>query len=142
MAGKAISIRLPEELLEWGAAYAKERGTDRTALFESAIEAFRRDCETGVPELRALARRQSTVSDSRGVGDCPDRPGELGHIWGSAKDDERRSCRFCGRPGRDNVKKGEAGGFFGGATAERVELFSRLRAPDSAKGIKPKEKAS
>jgi hypothetical protein len=148
MATPMRSLRLADELWEWLASEAKRLDTDRTKLIERVLDRYRDSGEAAVAELRAMTLRQSGPSASealaalQGVGDCPDRPGELGHIWKSAKDDERRSCRFCGRPGRDNLKKDESGGFFAEATGERVELFSRLRTPDSAKGIKPKEKAS
>jgi predicted transcriptional regulator len=157
MGSKVLSLRVPEELAAWADEYAKERGVTRQALLEAAIESYRADARTGVPELRDMAKRQAYTPSApealaalQGVGDCPERPGELGHIWKSAKEDDRRSCRFCGRPGRDNLvrrdEKGnlrpDKGGFLGEATKERSELFSRLRTPDSAKGIKPKERAS
>jgi predicted transcriptional regulator len=149
MASKSVTVRLDEGLLEWADRVAAERGATRTDVLAAAVAAYREESEAGVPELRDMAKRQAYAPSApealaalQGVGDCPERPGELGHIWKSAKEDDRRSCRFCGRPGRDNLKRGDTGGFFGEATAERSELFSRLRTPDSAKGIKPKERAS
>jgi hypothetical protein len=62
------------------------------------------------------------VSADIGVGDCPNRPDGFGHVWRSARDDSRRSCKFCGRPGRDNTPIGgvhDTGGFFAEATASR-----------------------
>jgi hypothetical protein len=64
-----------------------------------------------------------------GVGDCPERPEGFGHIWKSWMDDPRKSCRFCGRPGRDNKELNESGGYFAEATAARGERFSGLKAP-------------
>lgn len=156
MAKQSVTVRLDEGLLQWADEYAKKQGATRTDLLASAIESFRADCEAGVPEIRDMAKRQAyaptapeALAALQGVGDCPDRPGELGHIWKSAKEDDRRSCRFCGMPGRDNLarrdEKGnlrpDAGGFFGKATAERSEMFRKLRTPDSAKGIKSKERS-
>jgi predicted transcriptional regulator len=137
MGAKMVSLRLDEELLEWADAYAKERGVSRTALLESALASFRVDAESGVPELREAARRQSSVEDDRGVGDCPERPDGFGHVWSSAKVDSSRPCRFCGALGRG--RRNERGevvepGFFEGATSERALLYARLRAPESAHG--------
>lgn len=70
----------------------------------------------------------------RGVGDCPKRDDGLGHVWSKWFDDPRKSCTFCGRPGRDNVTLGETGGFFAEATHARMEVFDRLVAPASSHG--------
>jgi predicted transcriptional regulator len=154
MASKSVTVRLDEGLLAWADRVAAEQGATRTDVLAAAVAAFREESEAGMPELREMAKRQAYVPSApealaalQGVGDCPDRPGELGHIWKSAKEDDRRSCRFCGMPGRDNLARRDAkgnlrpdeGGFFAQATAERVELFSRMRTPDSARGIKAKE---
>ena len=121
-------MRVDDELAAWADEYAASRGVSRTALLESAIVSFRGDCEAGVPELRARARAQSQVREpEQGVGDCPRREGGLGHVW-SRSDLERRPCVFCGVPGRG------PGGFLDRATADRAELFARLRAPQSVKG--------
>lgn len=64
-----------------------------------------------------------------GVGDCPDRADGLGHVFKSWRVDPRRSCEFCGRPGRDNFYLGESGGYFAEATGARTGVFSGLRAP-------------
>jgi len=135
-----VSLRLPEELLVWATEYAEARGVSRTELLASALVSFREDCESGVPELRQAARASSSVRrpDGEGVGDCPDRPGELGHVWLPASEDGRRPCRFCGTPGRGDAVSREEG-FFEQATKSRAELFATLRAPDSAFGRK-KEK--
>jgi hypothetical protein len=134
---KVLSLRVPDDLAEWAEGYAKERGVTRQALIEGALVSFREDCEAGVPELRAAARRQSSVADDRGVGDCPERPDGFGHVWSSAKVDSTRPCRFCGALGRG--RRNERGevvepGFFEGATSERALLYARLRAPESAHG--------
>lgn len=137
MATKVLSLRVPAELAEWADGYAKSRGVTRQALCEQALQSFRLDCETGVPELRAAARRQAALdvqdADVVGVGDCPKRPGSLGHVWRAPSEDSRRRCRFCDLPGRGDASRGE-GGFFEDATAERSALFSLLRAPASSHG--------
>jgi hypothetical protein len=63
------------------------------------------------------------VSEEVGVGDCPKRADGLGHVWASWKVDPRKSCVHCGRPGRDNLRNGESGGYFAAATAQRRELI-------------------
>lgn len=67
--------------------------------------------------------------EDRGVGNCPKRPEGFGHVWKSWRVDPRKSCEFCGRPGRDNLKLGESGGFFAEATDARYEVFASLAAP-------------
>jgi hypothetical protein len=62
-----------------------------------------------------------------GVGVCPKRDEGLGHVWESWRVDPRKPCVFCGRPGRDNVFKGESGGFFAEATAARSASFQALK---------------
>lgn len=62
-----------------------------------------------------------------GVGECPKRAEGLGHVWVSWRADPRRSCEFCGRPGRDG--KDETGGYFGQVTGGRVDFFSGMKAP-------------
>lgn len=77
------------------------------------------------------------MSAEIGVGQCPKRGEGLGHVWAGTNPANgggpRNPCRFCGRPGRDNVFAGESGGFFAEATAARSELFSGLRSPASVK---------
>lgn len=71
------------------------------------------------------------MSDDRGVGDCPNRPDGYGHSWRSWRDDSRRSCSFCGRPGRDDTPLGgvhTTGGYFAMATAGRSEMVGGLNA--------------
>jgi hypothetical protein len=66
-----------------------------------------------------------------GVGDCPQRPEGFGHIWKSWRVDSRKSCEFCGRPGRDNSPLGgplDSGGFFAEATGSRSMLIGVLNA--------------
>jgi hypothetical protein len=82
------------------------------------------------------------VNAEIGVGDCPERPEGFGHIWKSWRDDSRKSCRFCGRPGRDNSPidgPKETGGYFAMATAGRTEIFSGLKAPMSSGDGKVKD---
>jgi hypothetical protein len=79
------------------------------------------------------------VSEPLGVGDCPKRPEGFGHIWKSWKVDPRKSCEFCGRPGRDNLLLGESGGFFAEATDARYEVFAGLAAPMQSGTGKPRE---
>lgn len=62
-----------------------------------------------------------------GVGVCPERGEGLGHVWASWRVDPRKSCVFCARPGRENVFKGESGGFFAEATAARAGVFQGLK---------------
>lgn len=121
---KMVSLRLDEGLLEWADAYAKERGVSRSDLLSEGLRSFREDCLSGVPELRKAAK---VVIEPNGSGVCP--KSDSGHRWSN---DSRRSCRHCGRPGRDNV--GEEGGFFAEATMARAELFSGLRFPMSSNG--------
>ena len=133
MAKQTVTVRLDEELVQWADGYAKERGSTRTDLLASAIESFRKDCESGVPELRQAAREQAGLRHSdRGVGDCQDRLAGLGHVWESAKENRSRPCVFCGKPGAEFLQE---------ASAARSALFARLKTPDSAKGIKPKDRA-
>lgn len=71
------------------------------------------------------------VSELQGAGDCPKRPGTLGHIWQSWKVNSRKPCEFCGTPGRDNRPIGQepdTGGFFARATAARTEMIGNLNA--------------
>ncbi len=132
MAKVPVAVRLTPELVEWADEYARERTLvareagelakgekiSRQQVLESAVEAFRDDCLAGVPELRAAVRRQSSVrGEDEGVGVCPNRSGELGHVWESWKVDPAKPCRFCGLSGR---------AFFHAASAERTDVFSRL----------------
>lgn len=142
---KVLSVRVPEELAAWLDEYAKERGVSRTDLLASALASFREDAKAGVPDLRTkiaevrAASRSATLAALQGIGNCPKRPGELGHVWGSHKTHPNRPCTFCGlygRAGHDPSKSPEEQeGFFAQATRERVELFAQLKAPNSVKGI-------
>lgn len=138
---KVLSLRVPDDLAEWAEAYAKQRGVTRQALIEEGLRSFQADCESGVPEIRAAAARQSSVraDAEQGVGDCPDRPGALGHVWKSPSDDPFRSCRFCGTHGREpaagqGLGGPEGGGYFARTTAERMRVFNELRSPGSSHG--------
>jgi hypothetical protein len=70
------------------------------------------------------------------IGVC--KKNEAGHVWESSLVDPRRSCVHCGRPGRDNVRDAETGGFFAEATRARMLLFDGLRSPASCHGGKAK----
>lgn len=130
MARQVVSLRLDEELLGWATAYAAQRGVSRTELLETGLRSFRVDCDRGVPEFRERAARQAALAHSEptGVGQCPDRPEGLGHVWKMGEDRVNR-CSYCGHLGREFLER---------ATKDRTELFSRLRTPDSAKGVKVK----
>jgi hypothetical protein len=79
------------------------------------------------------------MSEAQGIGRCPERADGLGHVWAPWYEDPRKSCTFCGAPGRDNLKLGETGGFYGQATMARTNLFDTLTTPQSAFGKAPKE---
>lgn len=131
---KVLNVRVEDELGAWVDEYAESRGVDKSTILRTAVESFKRDCEGGVPELRAAARAQAALAHDDaavvGVGDCPKRPGSLGHVWRSHRDDPYRSCSFCGLHGREPAGSGrnEGGGYFRAATGERAELFSHLAA--------------
>lgn len=139
---KLVSLRLPDDLAEWAEGYAVERGVSRSDLLIEGLTGFREDCRSGVPEIRAAMARQSSVNPRglaalQGVGDCPERPGELGHVWKSPKDDPLRSCVHCGLHGREPAvnfdgkgeKPDQGGGFFAESTGERAEIFSGSVSP-------------
>lgn len=50
---KLVSLRIDDELVAWAEAYAKQRGSSRSAVLEEALRSFRQDCEGGVPDLPA-----------------------------------------------------------------------------------------
>lgn len=52
-----VSLRLPEELLEWATGYAESRGVSRTDLLVEGLRSFKEGCERGVPEIRAAEPR-------------------------------------------------------------------------------------
>lgn len=143
MAKQAVALRLDPAVLEWADSYAESRGVSRQSVLESAVASFRDDCEAGVPDVQERvaevqrAARLAALKALQGVGDCPKRPGELGHVWGSHKDDPNRPCKFCGTPGRmphDPLKDADdQGGHFAEATRARAELFSGLEQPKSVK---------
>jgi hypothetical protein len=72
----------------------------------------------------------SAIEREVGVGQCPDRPQGLGHVWAGAvaSGNARNPCRFCGYPGRGDARKGEHG-FFQEATSARLGAFAGLKAP-------------
>jgi hypothetical protein len=145
---KMVSLRLPEELLEWADEYSKTRGVSRTDLLIEGLASFKDDCERGVPEIRAAVARQSSVNPAglaalQGVGNCPERPGELGHIWRSPREDPERPCVHCGLRGRLNRPLGqpvvEHPNYLDIATSERTEVFSRLSTPMTSGTGKPRD---
>lgn len=142
-----ISLRLPADLLEWSTEYAKTRGVSRTDLLIEGLRSFKEDCDSGVPEIRAARERQAYVqATTQGVGVCPKRAPGLGHVWKSHRVDPYRSCEFCGMHGREpatGMGKGgpEGGGYFAEATAERAEVFSRLKAEMVSGSGKPEKVA-
>lgn len=133
MAKVATSVRFDPETLKWADAQAKAAGMSRQQFLEGLVEGYKSEPEPG--GVKAVT---SYVEKVRGVGDCPESP--EGHVWGSAADNPRRPCIHCRRPGRDGLN--EIGGHVAQATMEQTELFRRLRTPDSAKGIKPKDRAA
>lgn len=126
---EVLSLRVDDDLAEWATAYAKSRGVSRQALLEQAVRSFKEDCDSGVPEIQARARRQATVREVRqGVGDCSKREGDLGHVWADVRVDPRRACVYCGEFGRGDDQKGELG-FMASAGAERAEMFQSFKIP-------------
>lgn len=115
-----VSLRLPPHLLQWATEYAKSRGVSRTDLLIEGLESFKEDCDRGVPEIRAHARKAA----QGGVGRCP--KNDSGHVWASARLDPRRRCVHCGTPGRGDATKDE-GGNLAEETARRAAFFSRLQ---------------
>lgn len=139
---KVLSGRVPDELAEWADSYAAEHGLTRAAVLEAAMIALREDAAGGVPDVVAKRARQKElirkaialhgrIEGAHGVGNCPERPGELGHIWDHRRENEGdvpyTVCAFCELRGKV---------FFEQATAERTELFSSLRSPASVRGGK------
>jgi hypothetical protein len=145
---KMVSLRLPEDLAEWADEYAKQRGVSRSDLLIEGLASFREDCQSGVPEIRAAIARQSSVNPRglaalQGVGNCPDRPGELGHVWKSPQEDPERACTYCGLRGRLSrpigVEVVEHPNYLSQATAERAEVFSNVEAPMQSGTGKPRD---
>jgi hypothetical protein len=144
---KPVAVRLADEVAAWVESYAAERGVDPSAILRTAVESFKRDCESGVPEIRELVRRQSVVRvEGRGVGDCSKREGKLGHVWAAPSVDPERGCVHCGLRGRQGVPVGKAveaaPNYLSSASAARSEFFSRLRVPmQSGTGKAPRSKS-
>jgi hypothetical protein len=46
-----VDIRVEPELAEWAVAYAVERGSTKTAVYEAALRSLREDAGRGVPDL-------------------------------------------------------------------------------------------
>jgi hypothetical protein len=138
MGKKVVSLRVDEET--WAEAQEAAKGLEITqaALVEKALERFLTEPE---PPQGVQAVTSYVGPKQAPVGECP--KNEAGHEWSSAKDDPRRSCVHCGRPGRDGIDNGvpQIGGFFAEATAARTELFNRLRTPDSIRKGYPKKAA-
>src|SRR3954463_3613692 len=117
---KMTTLRLPDELADWAEGYAVSRGVTKTELLVEGLESFKRDCESGGPELKRMARSQASNSVptiEQGVGVCPKRLPGLGHVWAGVKasGDSQNPCKHCGTSGR---------AFFKAATSERAALFS------------------
>lgn len=117
-----VSLRLPDDLLEWSTEYAKSRGVSRTDLLIQGLRQFKTDCERGVPEIRQRAAEQV----QRGNGECPKWQG--GHVWASPAEDPRRRCIHCGKAGRGDTTKGEDSNL-AEQGALRAAFFSTLKAP-------------
>lgn len=120
-----MSVRVSDEFAAWFEEYAAARGVKRQELLETALLGFQDDCERGVPQLREMARRQTSVpaGQERGVGQCPRRDAGLGHVWRSPQEDPDRPCRFCGLAGRVHL---------GESSRERALLFRQLKPPASS----------
>lgn len=120
---------MPEDVSDWVEEYAVSRGVDIATVLRSAVEAFKEDTESGVPDLKRMARsqaRNTSPTIEQGVGVCPKRLPGLGHVWAGVKasGDSQNPCKHCGTSGR---------AFFKAATSERAALFSSLRQPASVK---------
>jgi hypothetical protein len=76
----------------------------------------------------------SAIESQRGVGQCPERPRGLGHVWAGTKaengGDESNPCRFCRYSGRR---------FFREATLDRYELHARLLHPSAERVARVRE---
>lgn len=117
---KMVSVRLEDELVAWLDGYAEKRGVSRTELLGSAIESFRDDCERGVPDLRRAVRELR----------CEPKPGEcVCPVFDDGRRGFRQACPVHGGRSRED---------FARLTAERSELFSRLKPPASVHGVKVK----
>jgi hypothetical protein len=57
----AVALRLGEEKLSWVDSYAKARGSSRQVVLESAVDAFRGLCESGVPDPSAPEPKLSSA---------------------------------------------------------------------------------
>lgn len=80
MPGKVVSLRLPEELLDWATAYAKERGVARSDLLVQGLQSFREDCEAGVPEIRRDRVERAKAAAAGAV-----RPASEAEAWIAAR---------------------------------------------------------
>lgn len=153
---KVHGLRLGDEDAAWLEQHAEASGVDRAAVLKDAFAEYRLRREAGEPSPREVlaealrvqssaraVARESTLEALQGIGDCPERPGELGHIWKAPQEDPLRSCRFCGLHGREPAGDGpnQGGGFFAEATAQRAELFSALEAPMESGTGKPEKVA-
>ena len=126
---KVLGLRVDEDLAEWAKSYAESRGVTTQALLEQAVRSFKEDCDSGVPEIRARARRQSGVRPAEeGVGVCPKRADGLGHVWSPVRTNPLRPCVHCGLPGRGDDQKSEHG-YIASAGSERAEMFQEMAIP-------------
>lgn len=55
MSTRRVELRMKVELADWVDAYAKERGSTKTAVIEAAIGSFREDAARAVPDLERAA---------------------------------------------------------------------------------------
>jgi hypothetical protein len=135
---KVITMRVEDDLASWLDEQAATEGVKAAAWIKERLS----DLKDRPEQPSRVQPVTSYVGPKQApVGECPENG--AGHEWASAKDDPRRSCVHCGRPGRDGIENGapQIGGFFAEATAARTELFNRLRTPDSIRRGYPKKAA-
>jgi hypothetical protein len=136
MARKVFSAKVPEDLARWVDDYASERGVSRSEILQAALRGLREDAKSGVPDLPAPEPPQPSRPGRTRV------PGELSYVFGKpcrgavhrwdVRDDDGRGipgqsvCVDCGWRKRTRED-------FARATAERADLFARLRTPESVK---------
>jgi hypothetical protein len=139
MAKRRVDLRMDEALIERIDAAAKEAGSDRTAFLETAALGLLDDSTRSPLDIDPEVNR-ARLAVLQGVGNCPERPGELGHVWAgvNASGDERNPCKFgCGEFGhqardKDGRPTGPEG-HFERATRMRTEIFTMLNQPASVK---------
>lgn len=90
MAKQAVALRLEPELLAWVDAYAKGRKVSRQVVLETAVEAFRSDCEGGVPDFTAV---EAPVAARSKASDAPSYASVLGMRQRALNEAKARSSR-------------------------------------------------